>query len=59
MSSQSLLGTWNLLSWEIRSSEGTATYPIGENPRGIIIYDDVGPYGAPTHADGSSSLRLG
>lgn len=42
MSAQSLLGTWNLLSWEIRSSEGTVTYPIGENPRGVITYDDAG-----------------
>jgi hypothetical protein len=42
MSSRSLIGTWNLLSWEIRSSEGTVSYPIGENPRGVITYDETG-----------------
>lgn len=41
-SSPSLLGTWNLLSWEIRSSEGAVAYPIGENPRGVITYDESG-----------------
>lgn len=42
MSSQSLLGSWNLLSWEIKSSEAAVTYPIGENPRGVITYDETG-----------------
>lgn len=42
MSSPSLFGTWNLLSWEIRSSDGTVAYPIGENPRGVITYDESG-----------------
>lgn len=39
--SRSVLGTWNLLSWEIRSSNGTVTGPIGENPRGVITYDEA------------------
>lgn len=42
MSSPSLFGTWDLLSWEIRSSEETVAYPIGESPRGVITYDETG-----------------
>jgi hypothetical protein len=42
MSSPSLIGTWNLLSWEIRASVGTVTYPLGESPRGVIVYDESG-----------------
>ena len=42
MSAPSLFGTWSLLSWEIRSSDGTVTYPIGENPMGVLTYDEAG-----------------
>jgi len=42
MPTSSLLGTWNLLSWEIRSSDGTASHPLGVNPRGVITYDEAG-----------------
>lgn len=42
MSAPSLFGTWNLLSWEIRSSEGAVTYPIGGNPTGVLSYDEAG-----------------
>lgn len=39
--SRSILGSWNLLSWEIRSSNGTVTTPIGEHPKGLITYDET------------------
>jgi hypothetical protein len=42
MSSPTLVGTWNLLSWEVRSSIGTTTRPIGESPTGVITYDATG-----------------
>lgn len=42
MSSSSLLGTWNLLSWEIRSSDGAVGYPLGEKPKGVLTYDEAG-----------------
>lgn len=29
-SSPSILGTWRLVAWESRSSEGTVNHPIGE-----------------------------
>ena len=41
-SRRSVLGSWNLLSWEIRSSGGVVTKPIGESPRGVITYDVAG-----------------
>lgn len=40
--SPSILGTWNLLSWEIRSSNGNVTRPLGEDPKGLITYDQGG-----------------
>lgn len=40
--SMSLIGSWKLLSWEIRSSDGVVSMPVGENPRGIITYDGTG-----------------
>lgn len=42
MSTPSLFGIWGLLSWEIRSSDGAVTHPIGMNPKGVITYDEGG-----------------
>ena len=42
MTTPSLLGTWIVLSWEIRSTDGTVTHPMGDNPGGVITYDPSG-----------------
>lgn len=39
-----LIGTWELLSWKQRSSDGTIKYPMGETPVGLLIYDGMGNF---------------
>lgn len=34
-----IAGSWKLKSWrQIHAESGTVTYPLGENPSGILIY---------------------
>ena len=35
----SIVGTWELLTFESRDSAGTITHPLGRQPKGILIYD--------------------
>ena len=42
MSSNPLVGTWRLLSWETRSADGEISYPLGRDAVGIIVYTDDG-----------------
>jgi len=41
-SGPSLLGTWRLVSYEARDSEGRVQYPLGENVSGLLVYDGGG-----------------
>ncbi len=36
------LGTWKLISCEHRLENGTITYPMGDNPVGVLIYTPDG-----------------
>ncbi len=36
------IGTWRLISCEIRDSEGQVSYPFGEDALGFLIYTDDG-----------------
>ncbi|WP_032112928.1 lipocalin-like domain-containing protein [Candidatus Paracaedibacter symbiosus] len=38
MDKASLVGTWKLLNFELRSNDGEAIYPFGKEPIGYIIY---------------------
>ena len=38
-SGPSLLGSWRLVSYEARDSEGRVHYPLGENVSGLLVYD--------------------
>lgn len=33
-----LVGTWTLLSWEQRYSDGKIEYPLGDKPVGVLVY---------------------
>ncbi len=33
-----LNGTWNLFAWRRIASDGTVTYPLGADARGLLIY---------------------
>ena len=37
-----IVGAWHLESLEERSPDGSVTYPMGESPRGILIYSESG-----------------
>lgn len=37
-----LIGTWYLVSYELRNGEGETLYPLGRHPQGQIMYDKTG-----------------
>ncbi len=38
----SIVGTWNLISYEDTPDKGKTEFPWGKQPSGILIYDDTG-----------------
>ena len=42
MERESFIGTWRLVSFEVRSVDGEVSYPHGEDAVGYIIYDANG-----------------
>ncbi|MBN1248879.1 MAG: lipocalin-like domain-containing protein [Anaerolineae bacterium] len=42
MIDQRFIGSWRLLSCELRSADGDVTYPMGEAPIGTIMYNADG-----------------
>jgi hypothetical protein len=42
MSSNPLVGTWRLISWENRTLDGAVSHPLGEDAAGYIAYNEDG-----------------
>jgi hypothetical protein len=42
MTSNPLIGTWRLISWENRDLDGEIVYPLGEDAVGYIMYNEDG-----------------
>ncbi len=42
MTSNPLIGTWRLVSWENRDEYGRISYPLGEDAAGYIMYNEDG-----------------
>ena len=42
MTSNPLIGTWRLISYEARTGDGSVSYPLGHNPSGFILYSEDG-----------------
>ncbi|RCJ24929.1 hypothetical protein A6S26_17135 [Nostoc sp. ATCC 43529] len=42
MTNKILVGTWKLISWETKTSEGIILYPFGKNVIGYLSYTDKG-----------------
>jgi Lipocalin-like domain len=42
MTSNPLIGTWRLISWENRSAAGQVSYPLGRAAVGYIMYNEDG-----------------
>ena len=38
MGKEQFVGTWKLISFEFRRSDGAVSYPLGQNPAGMIMY---------------------
>jgi hypothetical protein len=55
---QRFFGAWKLVSFVTTASDGTRSYPMGENPVGIIIWDRSGAFsaqlGTQDHADNAN-----
>ncbi|THU38293.1 lipocalin-like domain-containing protein [Niastella caeni] len=41
---QQLIGTWTLLSVDNIYADGSRVHPYGENPQGLLIFDEKGNY---------------
>jgi hypothetical protein len=37
-----LVGSWKLVSWQTKHTDGSTDYPMGESPAGLLIYDARG-----------------
>lgn len=42
MSAAQFIGTWRLVSQEALREDGSVSYPRGEHPQGVIMYDAAG-----------------
>ena len=42
MNQDSLVGTWKLVSFELRSTDGQVFYPLGTDALGYLIYSEDG-----------------
>jgi Lipocalin-like domain len=42
MTTNPLIGTWRLISWENRDESGRISYPLGEDAVGYIMYNSDG-----------------
>jgi len=42
MSSESFVGMWKLISYELKRADGRVSYPMGKDATGYIMYNDIG-----------------
>jgi hypothetical protein len=54
-----LVGTWELESVELRDSAGQVVYPLGEHPKGFLIYGQDGHMGVCLTREGRTLFSSG
>jgi len=54
-----LLGTWKLVSCVGYWSDGRVTYPYGENPAGMLVYDEQGHFSGQIQGQGRPLFESG
>ncbi len=59
MTSNPLIGTWRLVSWENRDESGQVSYPLGEDALGYIIYNADGYMFVAIMSSGRTKFALG
>ncbi|MBD2692112.1 lipocalin-like domain-containing protein [Anabaena catenula] len=42
MTKEKFVGTWKLVSWEIRDENGNVAYPFGKDAYGLLMYTEDG-----------------
>jgi hypothetical protein len=64
-----LAGTWSLVAWRRLASDGTTTFPLGQDARGLLVYTEDGamsvhvaganrpPTGSPDPLGGDQAAR--
>lgn len=56
---ETLLGTWKLVSCVGHWADGRVTYPYGENPEGMLIYDAEGHFSGQIQGQGRPLFESG
>ncbi len=59
MGDNPLVGTWKLVSCEVKRGDGRVSYPYGRNPRGYILYDEAGFMSVAIMGDNRSPFASG
>jgi hypothetical protein len=59
MSSNPLVGTWRLISWENRTLDGEVSHPLGEEASGYIAYNEDGYVFVPIMRPGRTRFVTG
>jgi hypothetical protein len=39
---QALVGCWELVSYTLTTADGSVLFPMGESPRGLLVYGSIG-----------------
>ena len=53
------VGTWRLVSYELRGTDGQTRFPFGQDPAGYIMYSDEGYVSAALMSSGRTSFASG
>jgi len=56
---QSPVGTWKIISTEVRGEDGSITYPDGRDPKGYLIYGEDGYFSLAIMRSGRTSYASG
>lgn len=59
MALSDLVGTWRLLSFEARVSDGATSQPFGSDPRGALVYDSAGNFSVQLASSGRPHFASG
>ena len=54
----SLVGTWRMTAYEVRSEDGEVSHPGGLDPEGYLIYSDSGYFSTTIMEGGKDRIRF-
>lgn len=59
MSANRFVGAWRLLSFEVRTSSGEVSYPLGRDAVGLLLYDPQGHMAVSVMRAGRAHFKTG